>query len=185
MVPRTESNNSKYSGATAKVAGTPQSIGATSYVAAPVKVADFTSSRLSGAMAKVEGTPQAIGTTSYAAAPAKVADSTNSRLSGATTKVEGTPQAIRTFSHAAAQVPQAGDLSITPEYATPPRRDFKMAAALQSPYVHVARKISFKCSNECLRRSLYVLRKVDEVQEQEACILCPPLVHIFYLKTNI
>ncbi|RLN25608.1 hypothetical protein C2845_PM07G17890 [Panicum miliaceum] len=44
---------------------------------------------------------------------------------------------------------QQGDSSITPEYAPPPRRSFKLAAALQSRYVEIApRKVSFKCSKE-------------------------------------
>jgi len=42
-----------------------------------------------------------------------------------------------------------GDSSITPEYTLAPRRAFKTAAALQSPYVEIAPRImSFKCSKE-------------------------------------
>ena len=41
------------------------------------------------------------------------------------------------------------DSSITPEHKLAPRRAFKMAAALQSPYVEIAPRImSFKCSKE-------------------------------------
>ena len=41
------------------------------------------------------------------------------------------------------------DSSITPEHTLAPRRAFKMAAALQSPYVEIAPRImSFKCSKE-------------------------------------
>jgi hypothetical protein len=41
-VPRTDSSNSKHSGASTKVAGTPLAIGTTSYLAATAKVADST-----------------------------------------------------------------------------------------------------------------------------------------------
>ncbi|RLM75079.1 hypothetical protein C2845_PM15G06460 [Panicum miliaceum] len=40
-----------------------------------------------------------------------------------------------------------GDSSVTPDYAPTPRRALKMAAELQSPYVEIAKKISFKCNN--------------------------------------
>ena len=41
------------------------------------------------------------------------------------------------------------DSSITPEHTLAPRRAFKTAAALQSPYVEIAPRImSFKCSKE-------------------------------------
>jgi hypothetical protein len=41
------------------------------------------------------------------------------------------------------------DSSITPEHTLAPRRAFKTAAAMQSPYVEIAPRImSFKCSKE-------------------------------------
>ncbi|KAG2573281.1 hypothetical protein PVAP13_7KG243610 [Panicum virgatum] len=41
--------------------------------------------------------------------------------------------------------------SITPNYSPAPRRMHKMPAALQSPYVEVVRKVSFKCSRDVAR----------------------------------
>ncbi|RLN11628.1 hypothetical protein C2845_PM09G10370 [Panicum miliaceum] len=112
---------------------------------------EFSNTKLLGATSKVAGTPQVNGTSFYAAAEATRTESSNIKTPGATTKVGGTPQAfsISKTSGATEKVAateQTGDLSITPDYAPPPRRGLKMTAALQSPYVDVARKISFKCS---------------------------------------
>jgi len=117
------------------------STGTPSFSTPEVPRADSSSSKHSGVAAKVAATP------SYAAALAKDADPTSSKISRATAKGAGTPQDVGTSSHTAAQAPQAvGDLSITPEYAPPPRREHKLPAALQSPYLNGARKVSFSCS---------------------------------------
>ena len=132
--------------ATAKVAVTLQAVmtsstGTPSFSTPEAPRADSSSSKHSGVAAKVAATP------SYAAALAKDADPTSSKISRATAKGAGTPQDVGTSSHTAAQAPQAvGDLSITPEYAPPPRREHKLPAALQSPYLNGARKVSFSCS---------------------------------------
>ena len=62
-----------------------------------------------------------------------------------TMNAEPTPQARGIPTGASLE----GDSSITPEYTLAPRRAFKTAAALQSPYVEIApRRMSFKCSKE-------------------------------------
>jgi len=62
-----------------------------------------------------------------------------------TINAEPTPQA-KGISIGASQ---EANSSITPEHKLAPRRAFKMAAALQSPYVEIAPRImSFKCSKE-------------------------------------
>ncbi|RLM60201.1 hypothetical protein C2845_PM14G09690 [Panicum miliaceum] len=46
-----------------------------------------------------------------------------------------------------------GNSSITPDYTPAPRRMLKTPVALQSPYVEIARKISFKCSKAVSKRN--------------------------------